>query len=206
MLTGGGYEQLLADSGLAPVAGVDEAGRGACAGPLVAAAVILDPGRPIPGLDDSKALTARKREALCDRILEQALAVSWVRVEAGECDALGMHEADIQGMRRAVARLSVRPAFVLTDGFPVDGLGIPGLAVWKGDKVAVCVSAASIVAKVTRDAMMVAHDAEFPGYGLAGHKGYCTRAHLKALAELGPTTLHRMSYSCVADAARVGSP
>ncbi|MDO5067163.1 MAG: ribonuclease HII [Propionibacteriaceae bacterium] len=198
------YETLLGQAGLAPVAGVDEAGRGACAGPLVAAAVILDPARPIPGLDDSKALSATRRKALYEAIVEQALAVSWVRVEPAECDALGMHEADIQGMRRAVARLAVRPAFVLTDGFPVDGLGVPGLGVWKGDQVAACVSAASIVAKVTRDAIMVAYDADHPGYGLAGHKGYCTRAHLQALAELGPSDIHRLSYSCVADAAKVG--
>lgn len=206
MLSPGGYEAQLADAGLAPVAGVDEAGRGACAGPLVAAAVILDPASPIPGLDDSKTLTATRRRALHEEILAKALAVSWVRVEPAECDALGMHEADIQGMRRAVARLAVRPAFVLTDGFPVDGLGVPGLGVWKGDKVVACVSAASIVAKVTRDAIMVAYDSEYPGYGLARHKGYCTRGHLRALAELGPSDIHRLSYSCVADAARVGSP
>lgn len=202
MLNPDDYEALLGQVGLVPVAGVDEAGRGACAGPLVAAAVILDPANPIPGLDDSKRLSTKRREQLHALILERALAVSWVRVEPAECDALGMHEADIQGMRRAVARLAVRPAFVLTDGFPVDGLGVPGLGMWKGDKVAACVSAASIVAKVTRDAIMVAHDADHPGYGLAGHKGYCTQAHLQALAELGPSDIHRMSYSCAADAAK----
>lgn len=201
-----GYEDLLLSSGLAPVAGVDEAGRGACAGPLVAAAVILDPNSPIPGLDDSKALSAKRRQVLHEAILSQALAVAWVRVEPSECDALGMHEADIQGMRRAVARLGIRPSYVITDGFPVDGLGVPSLAMWKGDKVAASVSAASIVAKVTRDAIMVAYDTDYPGYGLAGHKGYCTASHLRALAELGPTDIHRHSYSCVADAARVGTP
>ena len=197
------YESLLLGQGFGPVAGADEAGRGACAGPMVAAAVILDPGRPIAGLADSKALRPAHREKLCEQILVLAAAVAWVRVEPSECDALGMHEADLQGMRRAVARLEVRPGFVLTDGFPVAGLGVPGLGVWKGDQVAACVSAASIVAKVQRDAIMVAYEHEYPGYGLAGHKGYCTAGHKKALAELGPSPIHRLSYSWVAEAARV---
>ncbi len=197
------YESALIGAGLAPVAGADEAGRGACAGPLVAAAVILDPECPIPGLDDSKVLSAKRRERAFETILEQALAVAWTRVEPAECDRLGMHEADIQGLRRAVARLAIRPEFVLSDGFPVDGLGTPGLGVWKGDQVAACVSAASIVAKVTRDRIMVAYDAEYPGYGLAGHKGYCTAVHRQRLQELGPCDIHRFSYSCVADAVRV---
>ncbi|MDO5094425.1 MAG: ribonuclease HII [Propionibacteriaceae bacterium] len=197
------YESLLLRQGLGPVAGADEAGRGACAGPMVAAAVILDPNWPIAGLADSKALRPARREILCQQIFAQAVAVAWIRVEASECDALGMHEADLQGMRRAVARLDVRPGFVLTDGFPVSGLGVPGLGVWKGDQVAACVSAASIVAKVQRDAIMTAYEHDYPGYGLATHKGYCTASHKQALAELGPSPIHRLSYSCVAEAARV---
>lgn len=131
------------------------------------------------------------------------MVVAWTRVEPAECDALGMHEADLQGLRRAVARLGVRPGFVLTDGFPVSGLGTPGLGIWKGDKVSACISAASIVAKVQRDAIMVAYEREYPGYGLAVHKGYCTAAHKKALERLGPSPIHRLSYACVPDAARV---
>ncbi|HMR13750.1 MAG TPA: ribonuclease HII, partial [Arachnia sp.] len=150
-----GYERALARAGLGPVAGADEAGRGACAGPLVAAAAILDPSRPIPGLDDSKALTAAARDRMYDVILAKAVAVAWAVVEPAECDALGMHQADLHGLRRAVGRLDVPANFVITDGFPVDGLGVPGVAMWKGDKVAACVSAASIVAKVTRDRIMV---------------------------------------------------
>lgn len=196
-----GYERALAKAGLAPVAGADEAGRGACAGPLVAAAVILDPDRPIRGLDDSKDLSAAERDRLFGRIRDRAVAWSCVFVAAPECDQLGMHEADIQGLRRAIARLSVTPAFALTDGFPVDGLGLPGLGVWKGDKVAACVSAASIVAKVSRDRAMVELDREYPGYGLAGHKGYCTAAHRAALNELGPSPIHRWRFEPVVQAA-----
>ena len=204
MLSGAcAYEDVLREAGFGPVAGADEAGRGACAGPLVAAAVILDPARPVEGLDDSKALGPKRRAGLCERIMERAVAVAWTRVEPAECDALGMHEADLQGLRRAVARLQVRPGFVLTDGFPVNGLGTPGLGIWKGDKVAACISAASIVAKVQRDAIMAAYEQEYPGYGLAVHKGYCTAAHKKALERLGPSPIHRLSYACVPDAARV---
>ena len=197
------YERLLVATGLGPVAGADEAGRGACAGPLVAAAVVLDPARPIAGLDDSKAISPKRRAGLCDLILERAAAVAWSRVEPADCDSLGMHEADLQGLRRAVARLEIRPGFVLTDGFPVNGLGAPGLGVWKGDKVVACISAASIVAKVQRDAIMMAYEQEYPGYGFWVHKGYCTASHKRALKELGPTPIHRLSYSCVPDAARV---
>lgn len=200
-----GYERALNRAGLAPVAGADEAGRGACAGPLVAAAVILDPERVIRGLDDSKKLTAAMREKLFERILTRAVAVAWVAIEPGECDRLGMHEADIQGLRRAVARLSVRPSFVLTDGFSVDGLGIPGLAMWKGDQIAACVSAASIVAKVTRDRIMAEADERYPGYGFAVHKGYCTAVHQRALEELGPCEIHRWRFDNVVRAARVAS-
>lgn len=200
-----GYERALARAGLAPVAGADEAGRGACAGPLVAAAVILDPKRPIRGLDDSKVLTPAIRERLHDEIMDKAIAVACVAVEADECDALGMHEADLQGLRRAVARLAERPAFVLTDGFSVEGLGSPALAVWKGDRIAACVSAASIIAKVTRDRRMVEADQEYPGYGFAVHKGYCTGEHQRRLEELGPSPIHRWRYANVVRAARVAS-
>ncbi|HJE51235.1 MAG TPA: ribonuclease HII [Tessaracoccus flavescens] len=201
-----GYERALVRAGLGPVAGADEAGRGACAGPLVAAAVILNPKRPIDGLDDSKALTAAARERLYDKILRCAVSVAWASVEAGECDALGMHQADLHGLRRAVGRLDVAPNFVLTDGFAVDGLGVPGLAMWKGDKVAACVSAASIVAKVTRDRIMTEHDATYPEYGFKIHKGYCTSGHQDALDQHGPSPIHRWVFENVARSARVSRP
>lgn len=199
------YERALARSGLGPVAGADEAGRGASAGPLVAAAVILDPDKPIRGLDDSKVMTVAARERLFDEIHRRAVAVAWAAVTPGECDELGMHQADLHALRRAIGRLDVRPNFVLTDGFPVDGLGTPGLAMWKGDKVAACVSAASIVAKVTRDRMMAELDVEYPAYGFAVHKGYNTAAHQAALAEHGPCPEHRRRFANVRAAANVGA-
>lgn len=194
-----GYERALARAGLAPVAGADEAGRGACAGPLVAGAVILDdrPGRRIDGLNDSKMLTAQTRERLYDQIVAKAVAWSVVAISPAECDTLGMHEADLQGLRRALLRLEVTPAFALTDGFPVAGLGFPGLAVWKGDQVAACVAAASIIAKVTRDRIMDAYAEQYPGYGFAGHKGYCTTEHQDRLDELGPCEIHRLRFENV---------
>lgn len=194
-----GYERALTRAGFHPVAGADEAGRGACAGPLVAAAVILDdrPAKRIDGLTDSKLLTAAARERLYGQITERALAWSVVEISPSECDTLGMHEADLQGLRRALLRLAVPPAFALTDGFPVAGLGIPGLAIWKGDQVAACVSAASIVAKVTRDKIMAEQAEVHPGYGFEVHKGYCTADHQQQLERLGPCAIHRMRYENV---------
>lgn len=197
-----GYERALHRAGLGPVAGADEAGRGACAGPLVAAAVILDPSKPIPGLDDSKALSPKARDRMYDLIMAKAVAVAWSAVEADECDELGMHQADLQGLRRAVGRLDTAPNYVLTDGFAVDGLGVPGLAMWKGDKVAACVSAASIIAKVTRDRIMAEHDLTYPQYGFGIHKGYCTAVHQAALDEHGPSPIHRWCFDNVVRAAR----
>ncbi|MDR1512664.1 MAG: ribonuclease HII [Propionibacteriaceae bacterium] len=199
------YELLLAEAGLGPVAGVDEAGRGACAGPLVAAAVVLGDGPEgdIEGLADSKALSARARDRLYDAILASARAVAWVAVSAAECDAGGVQAANLQALRRAVWRLDVTPSFVLTDGFGVDGLPGPGVGMWKADQVAACVKAASIVAKVTRDKIMVELDAAWPGYGFARHKGYCTAAHQRALEELGPCAAHRLTYANVALVGRV---
>ena len=152
-----GYERALRRAGLDPIAGVDEAGRGACAGPLVAGAVVLPPGKAgiVPGLADSKLLTEAARERVYAQVVRRALAWSVVVIESEECDRLGMHVANLEALRRAVARLGTRPSYVLTDGFPVDGLGVPGLAVWKGDRVAACIAAASVIAKVTRDRLMV---------------------------------------------------
>ncbi|MBI4899574.1 MAG: ribonuclease HII [Actinobacteria bacterium] len=209
--SGGGlytYERALARAGLTPVAGADEAGRGACAGPLVAAATILSErkSRQIAGLRDSKLLTERTREELYEEILAKAVAVAWVEVSPEECDALGMHVADISALRRAVLRLSTPPAFVITDGFPVDGLGVGGVGMWKGDQVAACVAAASIVAKVTRDRIMTAYENDYPGYDFAVHKGYCTPLHQSHLERLGPCDIHRMRWDNVRRATRVVQP
>lgn len=191
-----GYERALTRAGMAPVAGADEAGRGACAGPLVAAAVVLG-GRRIEGLRDSKLLSAKARERCYDQIVAHAMAWSVVAIPAADCDRLGIHVANVQALRRAVARLAVTPAYALTDGFAVDGLGVPTLAVWKGDAVAACVAAASVIAKVTRDRHMAELDVAHPGYGFAVHKGYATAAHQQALTELGPCGEHRMTYDNV---------
>lgn len=191
-----GYEQALGRAGFRLVAGADEAGRGACAGPLVAASVILPP-RVLDGLADSKKLTAAARERLYAVIVAEAVAWSVVRVEPVECDALGMHVANLQALRRAVWRLGRRPDFVLTDGFAVDGLGVPSLGMWKGDAVAASVAAASIVAKVTRDAIMTGYADDHPGYGFEVHKGYCTPLHQSGLDALGPCAIHRLNWDNV---------
>jgi ribonuclease HII len=190
------YERALARAGLTPVAGIDEAGRGACAGPLVVAAVCLDPAK-LPGLTgvaDSKALSAAAREQAYSEVMRAALGWHAVIIPPQEIDRLGLHVCNVSGMRRALAGLACRPAYVLTDGFPVRGLGVPALAMWKGDEVAACVAAASVVAKVTRDRLMRELDTRFPAYGFAEHKGYSTAAHMKALAEHGPCPQHRRSF------------
>jgi ribonuclease HII len=189
-------ERVLQNHGFQHVAGADEAGRGACAGPLVVASVILPTGRrgEVPGLADSKLLTERAREAAYDEVVRRALAWSVVVVPPQEVDRHGLHVMNVRAMRQAVLRLSVSPSYVLTDGFPIAGLPAPGLAVWKGDRVAACVAAASVVAKVTRDRMMTDLDARFPSYGFATHKGYSTPEHQAALETHGPCSEHRFSY------------
>ncbi|GLY04858.1 MULTISPECIES: ribonuclease HII [Actinoplanes] len=200
-------EQALQRRGFQRVAGADEAGRGACAGPLVAAAAILPEGRrgEIPGLADSKLLTAAARERVYDQVVDKALAWSVTIIPPAEVDSRGLHVCNLAAMRRALASLTVRPEYVLTDGFPVDGLGVPGLAVWKGDRVAACVAAASVLAKVTRDRLMVELDARFPDYGFAVHKGYITDEHSAALLRHGPCAEHRFSYANVAAASGRGN-
>ena len=199
-----GYERALARAGLTPVAGADEAGRGACAGPLVAGAAILDdtPSRRITGLRDSKLMTSAARERAYDEIVAKAVAWSVVVLPHDDCDRMGMHVANIAALRRALARLEVTPSYVLTDGFGVDGLGVPGLAVWKGDRVAACVAAASVLAKVTRDRLMVAADETYPGYDFGVHKGYCTSEHQEKLDLLGPCEIHRWRFENVRRAAQ----
>jgi ribonuclease HII len=200
-----GYERALRRAGLDPVAGADEAGRGACAGPLVASAVILSDtkGRQIPGLNDSKLLTALQRERLYTEITRKAIAWTVVSLEPGECDALGMHVANVMALRMALLRLEVAPTYVLTDGFAVDGLGTPGLAIWKGDRVAACVAAASIIAKVTRDRVMCELDQMYPQYEFHEHKGYCTPLHQERLDAYGPSPAHRMRFINVSRTTRV---
>jgi ribonuclease HII len=191
-----GYERALARRGLTPVAGVDEAGRGACAGPLVVAAAVLPPGKrgEVPGLADSKLLTPLARERVYAQVVRRAAAWSVVVIQPQEVDRIGLHVANVQGMRRALAQLDAAPAYALTDGFPVPGLDVPGLAVWKGDRVAACIAAASVIAKVTRDRLMVSMHDEWPVYDFATHKGYCTPDHQDALREHGPCPEHRRSY------------
>ena len=193
-------EQLLTSAGISPIAGVDEAGRGACAGPLVIASVVLhDPFAPeLAIVRDSKEISENKRDAVFDLIQRIAASVSVVIVPASEVDLRGVHAANLDGMRRAVQGLNVEPAYVLTDGYAIEGLGLPNLAVWKGDQVVVSISAASVIAKVTRDRIMRDLDKEFPLYGFAGHKGYITAAHTKALNEHGPCAQHRTSFANVA--------
>ena len=193
-------EQLLTAAGIAPIAGVDEAGRGACAGPLVIASVVLhDPfALELAPVRDSKELSESKRETIFDLIQNCAKAISVVVVPSEEVDSRGVHAANLDGMRRAVLGLNVEPEYVLTDGYVIEGLGVPNLAVWKGDQVVVSISAASIIAKVTRDRMMRELDLEFPEYGFAGHKGYITAGHTKALEKHGPTPHHRTSFSNIA--------
>ncbi|WP_244932265.1 ribonuclease HII [Nocardioides sp. W7] len=202
-----GYERALRRYGIAPIAGVDEAGRGACAGPLVAGAAILPEGRAgiVPGLADSKLLTEKARERCYQQVVRRAVAWSVVVVSQEECDRLGMHVANVEALRRAVALLDLPPAYVLTDGFPVDGLGVPGLAVWKGDRVAACISAASVLAKVTRDRIMTDLDREWPAYDFKTHKGYITDVHAAALLEHGPSPVHRMRFVNVRRAAGLES-
>jgi ribonuclease HII len=193
-------EAVLLDAGITPLAGVDEAGRGACAGPLVVASVVLkNPFAPeLSVVRDSKEITEGKREEIFDLVHEHALSVSAVIIPAKEIDERGVHAANLDGMRRAVQGLSIAPAYVLTDGYAIEGLAVPNLAVWKGDQVVTCISAASIIAKVTRDRIMRDLDRDFPQYGFAGHKGYITKAHTEALTANGPCIEHRRSFANVA--------
>jgi ribonuclease HII len=193
-------EQALHRRGFRRIAGADEAGRGACAGPLVVAAAILPEGRrgEIPGLADSKLLTPAAREKVYVEVVARASAYSIVVIPAGEVDGRGLHVCNVSGMRRALARLPEPPDYVLTDGFGVDGVGVPGLAVWKGDRIAACIAAASVLAKVTRDRIMADLHQQWPRYGFAEHKGYVTPDHASALERHGPCPEHRWSYTNVA--------
>ena len=179
------------------VAGVDEVGRGPLAGPVVAAAVILDPERPIEGLADSKKLSEKRREALAEVIKEQALSWALGRAEVEEIDRLNILQASLLAMQRAVAALQPAAEFALVDGNRCPDLACPAEAVIKGDDRVPVISAASVIAKVARDREMVALEQTFPGYGLAQHKGYPTKAHLESLQRLGVATIHRRTFGPV---------
>lgn len=193
-------DKKLQKSGIKRIAGVDEAGRGACAGPLVVAAVILADleNSSLEEVRDSKELSPAKREKLFPQILDNSISYSIIEISPFEIDEKGLHKCNIEGMRRAINSLYVQPDYVLTDGYEVPGLSIANLAVWKGDQVALSISAASIIAKVHRDRLMTELDREFPGYQLSEHKGYATAAHDTALRELGVSSIHRRSYSNIA--------
>ena len=195
-------ERTLRRRGFTTVAGADEAGRGACAGPLVIAAAVLPPGRrgEVPELADSKLLTAAARDRVYAEVVARASAYAVVVVPADEVDRRGLHRSNLDGMRRALAALDPAPTYALTDGFRVDGLGVPGLAVPKGDRVAACIAAASVLAKVTRDRIMLDLHERFPDYGFDVHKGYITDTHSAALDCHGPCSEHRMRFVNVARA------
>ena len=194
-------EAKLISTGFKNIAGVDEAGRGACAGPLVIAAVILDNplSEKFVEVRDSKALTEKQREQLYRLIIDNSISYAIISVTVTEIDSGGVHRANIEGMRRAVLGLKSKPEYVLTDGYKIAGLAIPALAIWKGDQVAVSISAASILAKVTRDRIMQALDSEYPNYGMSSHKGYITKKHSAALAKFGVTEIHRKSFANIAN-------
>src|SRR3954471_6445650 len=195
-------ERRLRRRGFGAIAGADEAGRGACAGPLVAAACVLPAGRRgrVPELADSKLLTAAARDRVYAEVVDRAVAWSVVVIPVEDLDARGMHVTNLEALRRAVCTLDPGPDYVLTDGFPVPGLARPNLAVWKGDRVAACVAAASVLAKVTRDRIMLELHERWPEYDFAGHKGYITDVHSAALERHGPCPEHRRRFVNVARA------
>jgi ribonuclease HII len=200
-------KQMALGLGMAigPVAGVDEAGRGPLAGAVVAAAVILDPGCELPGLNDSKLLSAQSRAELDGLIRAGCIAFGIGRAEVEEIDGLNILQATLLAMQRAVTALAVAPAQVLVDGNRCPRLPVPVRAVVGGDRSVAAISAASILAKHSRDQEMIALDAVYPGYGFAQHKGYGTAEHLAALRELGPTPVHRRSFRPVRELLEAGA-
>ncbi|HEX3878906.1 MAG TPA: ribonuclease HII [Bryobacteraceae bacterium] len=189
-------ERELQARGFRAVAGVDEVGRGALFGPVVAAAVILSPDRPVRGLNDSKLLEPEEREVLTERIRERAIAWAIGAIDAATIDAINIYQASRLAMRLAIERLNPSPDFLLIDAVPVD-LPVPQYSLIKGDARCQAIAAASIIAKVYRDACMRVWDEVFPVYGLASHKGYSTPEHCKAIEEFGLTPLHRLSFEPV---------
>ena len=191
------YERQLRDRGIDVVAGADEAGRGALAGPLVAAAVILPDSFDLDGVEDSKLLTAKQRREAYARIVEGATSWSVCKAMPARIDRAGMHRTNLALLRTALRRLDVTPEFILCDGFPLKRFAIPTVGIRKGDAVCASIAAASIVAKVTRDRIMDRYHRRFPGYGFLTNKGYGTEAHWEALWRFGPTPIHRRSFNHV---------
>lgn len=187
-------ERSLADQGYTYICGVDEAGRGPLCGPVVAAACILPEGIFIEGLNDSKKLTPKKREAVFEKIIENAISYCIAEASVEEIDALNILEADMLAMRRAVEGLSVKADYALIDGNVSRGFSIPTMTVIHGDAISPSIAAASILAKVTRDRMCEEMDRQYPMYGIAKHKGYGTKAHMDALREFGPSPIHRKKF------------
>jgi ribonuclease HII len=197
------YERVLREQGFARVAGADEAGRGALAGPLVAAAVVLPEGFVPDGIDDSKVLTRNQREEAYGRIVASAI-YTVAKAEPAAIDSRGLHRSNISLLGRCIRALDPAPEYALTDGFPVPRMPCPSLAIKKGDAVAVSVAAASIVAKVTRDRIMLRMHKRYPDFGFDHNKGYGTPEHLEVLDRLGPTPIHRLSFACVGQASLPG--
>lgn len=197
------FEKRARERGSSFVAGVDEAGRGPLAGPVVAAAVVFGEIPFLPCVNDSKLLTGRERELLCHCIKSTCSAYAVGMVQPEEIDRINIHNASLQAMRRALMNLSISPGYVLIDGlFTISGLSMPQQAVVKGDRLSFVIACASIIAKVTRDRIMCEYDLQYPGYGFASHKGYSTRTHVEALRRLGCSPIHRKSYAPVKECMR----
>ncbi len=197
------YERALHEQGFSRVAGADEAGRGALAGPLVAAAVVLPDGFDPEGIDDSKVLTANQRAVEYERIVAAA-SFAVAKVPPAAIDRTGLHRSNLALLGRCLRALDPIPEYALTDGFPVPRLPCPSLAIKRGDAVAVSVAAASIVAKVTRDRIMDRLARRYPAFGFEHNKGYGTPEHLEVLDRLGPSPIHRLSFACVGQASLPG--
>ena len=193
----GFIEQQLREQGFSLVAGTDEVGRGALAGPLVAAAVILPPDFDISGLRDSKLMTPLARERMSATIREHAVALTLVRITPQVIDKRGLHKSNMRALRAAIARLDPRPDYALTDGFPVKRMPCPALGIKKGDRISASVAAASIVAKVVRDRAMKRLHRTYPAFGFVRNKGYGTAEHWRALRDVGPSPVHRLSFKGV---------
>ena len=188
------YEREAFDAGIKLVCGVDEAGRGPLAGPVCAAAVILPPGLEIPGLNDSKKLTDKKRRELYDIMIEQAVSYGIAFASEQEIDEINILQATFLAMERAMQKLSPQPELALIDGNRTKDFGLPVRTIVKGDSLSASIAAASILAKVTRDRLMEEYDAQYPQYGFAVHKGYGTKRHYAALREYGPCPIHRQTF------------
>lgn len=193
------YEKALWAKGFKYVVGVDEVGRGPLAGPVVAAAVILDPNNKIEGLNDSKQLTAKKRQLLLKEIQQKSIAYAYSFVSEETIDKINIYQASKQAMLEAINKLDIKPEYILSDAMPLKEATVPYDAIIKGDTLSASIAAASILAKVTRDDFMVEMDKTYPGYGFAKNKGYPTKAHFLALEEIGICKIHRKSYKPVKD-------